>query len=263
MHVLRAHFSAYLSTTCYRDFSGFDPESASTPFQLGVQGIPGSSTSRVLGCSSDATSVVSSMRMISDGMVFRSLAADFTKMWSDACYWFYMFQASEQFRAQLQDQFENLEQSGGLLNPVVIEEEEEEEDPEMVQPEPEAAEEVEDPDSPPPPLSPHQQMHAALVTPPAIEPPEPQLGAQELAPLPAELVDGPPIQLAPHILPPPEPAPLQPTETRQARMSVRREVFMEAASTRAFLHQVLGLQGGSSSGGSSDAAGTSSDPSDF
>ena len=203
MQVLRAHFAAYLSTTCYRDFLGFDPGSCSAPVQLGAQGLSGFSISRVLECSSDAINLASSMKMISNGMVFRSFTADFTKMWSEAYYWYYMFLASDQHRAVLQEYVDHLQQPGGALNPLVVEEEDEEE-PEMEQEEPEAAEEVENPDIPAPPASPHQLVPNAPAVPPKFEQPEPHVGTPELAPLPLELVDGPPVQPAPHILPPPE-----------------------------------------------------------
>jgi hypothetical protein len=86
MQVLWVHFAAYLSTTCYRDFLGFDPGSSSALLPLGAQGLSGFSVSQVLECSSDAINLASSMKMISDGMVFRSFTADFTKMWSEAYY---------------------------------------------------------------------------------------------------------------------------------------------------------------------------------
>jgi hypothetical protein len=202
------------------------------------------------------------MKMISDGMVFRSFAADFTNMWSKARYWYYMFLASDQHRAVLQEHVDHLQQPGGALNPLVVEEEEAEE-PEMEQEEPEAAEEVENPDVPAPPASPHHLAPNAPAVPPEFEQPEPHVGTPELAPLPPNLVDGPPVQPAPHVLPPPEPVQQQHVRSYQARMSVRREVYIEAAATRTFLNQVLGLQGGNDEGSSNDIAGSSSGPSDF
>ena len=60
----------------------------------------------------------------------------------------------------------------------------------MEQEEPKAAEEVENPDVPAPPASPHQIVPNALAVPPNFEP---HVGTPELAPLPPELVDGPPV----------------------------------------------------------------------
>jgi hypothetical protein len=54
VQVLRVHFAAYLSTTCYRDFLGFDPRSSNAPVQLGAKGLSGFLISRVLVCSSNA-----------------------------------------------------------------------------------------------------------------------------------------------------------------------------------------------------------------
>jgi hypothetical protein len=187
MQVLRAHFAAYLSTTCYRDFPGFDPGSSSAPVQLGAQGLSGFSISRVLECSSDAIRLASSMKMISDGMVFRSFAADFTNMWSEARYWYYMFLASDQHRAVLQEHVDHLQQPGGAFNPLVVEEEEAKE-LEMEQEEPEAAEEVENPDVSAPPASPHHLAPNAPAVPPEFEQPEPHVGTPELAPLPLSLL---------------------------------------------------------------------------
>ncbi|CAD6246935.1 unnamed protein product [Miscanthus lutarioriparius] len=72
----------------------------------------------------------------------------------------------------------------------------------LEQEEPEAAEEVENPDIPAPPASPHQLVPNAPAVPPEFE--QPDVETPELAPLPLELADGPPVQPAPHILPPPE-----------------------------------------------------------
>jgi hypothetical protein len=93
------------------------------------------------------------------------------------------------------------------------------------------------------------------------EQPEPHVGTLELAPLPLELVDGPPVQPAPHILPPPEPVQQQHVRSYQTRMSVRKKVYIEAAAARTLLNQVLGLQGGNDVGSSNDVARSSSGPS--
>jgi hypothetical protein len=172
-----------------------------------------------------------------------------------------MFLAGDQHRAVLQEHIDHLQQPGGALNPLVVEEEEGEE-PEMEQEEPEA-EEVENPNVPAPPASPHHLAPNAPAMPPESEQPEPHVGTPELAPLPLELVDGPPVQPAPHTLPPPEHIQQQHVRSYQARMSVCREIYIEVAATRTFLNQVLGLQGGNDAGSSNDVAGSSSGPSDF